>query len=239
MKVERAMRTSKPTRIILLMAALFLAIGWQTRAILRLAKENMELTGIRQESERLRRELDETAQRARQFELDAHSLRFKRDELKRNADLLREKFLGAQEWAGELQARLNAAGLGRQESSQSTKGSPADDDLRAKLRLFPVGDCWVYRSSGRVGGVALWSAISREAVLAGESWSPGRPLPISFQEAERVSRRQLQGLVGDDRFWEVSEIQLRRLTRTKWHYGIELSIPTCSHLVPDLSVLPV
>lgn len=221
--MSHAMKISKPARLIILTATLFLAIGWQSRTISRLAKENVELSGARQESERLRGELEETTKRARQYEVDAYSLRIKLDDSKQSREALREKFLNIQERAGELRARLDAAGLGKRES-EPTAVSPRDEELRAKLKPFPSGSDWVYKSGGRVGGVTLWSAITQKAVLAGESWSPGRPLPISFEEAERVARRELQEMVRDERPWEVAEIRLHRLNSNtnKWHYGIQL-----------------
>ncbi len=73
-------------------------------------------------------------------------------------------------------------------------GVPGSADL--VIRVFSLNN------------VQYWARISEEALLSAPDWTPSKPLPLDFTNAEAIARTQLRNLVADDAGWKVTGFHL-------------------------------
>src|SRR5215813_2975555 len=79
----------------------------------------------------------------------------------------------------------------------------------------------------RFAGKNYCAVLNHQAIKSGPEWSPSSALPLSLGEIEAAARAELNKLVTDAPEWEVTNIQLSRLSREetgkRWYYVVSFN----------------
>jgi len=82
----------------------------------------------------------------------------------------------------------------------------------------PDGTVTSWHFSSDVGGKILWSVLTPQDLATVPDWDPSQPnrAPLELDEAIRIARADLGRYVSDSSTWEVGNLQIDRLTGSKW-----------------------
>jgi hypothetical protein len=112
-----------------------------------------------------------------------------------------------------------------------------EHEPRAPLSVQGFG--WVFNLNGK----KYEAKISNDQIADGPEWTPAVPLPLTFAKVEEIARAELRKLVSDDSTWELTELNLRRLsndTESKWYYVVKLTPRSVDRgVIPDSFYLPI
>ena len=115
----------------------------------------------------------------------------------------------------------------------------ATQEHQPRAPLNVPGIAWIFNLNGK----KYEAKITRDQVADGPEWTPAAPLPLTFAKVEEIARAELRKLVSDDSTWEVTELNLRRLTKeseSKWYYVVKLTPRSIDRGVsPESFCLPI
>jgi len=93
----------------------------------------------------------------------------------------------------------------------------------------------------RFAGQQYAAVLSHRDILSGPEWNPTLGLPSSVNQAEQNARSELQALGTNADDWELSAIQLNKLsqgTKTRWYYALTFTpVLTTSGLPAESAIV--